>query len=440
MYVIGLLFYIGMVSLYYFDSIKKLVAEAVHLAPEISIVIGFITIYPLAIFLYHLVFRLRAYNYGRYLSSQAKLAASASVSFGLIGTFQGLTQMVSTISGAMSSGSGDTDLVMRMNVMIDSISSALASMSYAFITSICGVAASVLILIALNFFISYYKKAEPQTEAATTNNNSKEIGLLLAKINQVEELNLAVAKKLVGLPAIEEDSNKVITLLSEIKEGLHSTLSDISALNKNQIELQQATAAKLIEIQQSTASTLLEIQQFNIQELREIQQSNISALQEINQSNVSALGEFSRIIQESAGRNLSELNAIMSEQKQAFGLISSSLDDVNANLEQTFIYTKQLPELINKHNTVHETLQEVKNDIINGLRLLSNDVRLIPDLLHSQNTSTNTLIEVQQSFSENMRQTSVKIEELIAEQKKARLTSSKVRKSLQEALEIFADE
>lgn len=405
MYVIGILFYIGMVSLYiFFDSIKDLVAQAVQLAPEISIIIGITALYPLVIFLSHLILGMKAYNYGRYLSSQAKLSASAAVSFGLIGTFQGLTQMVSTISAAMSSGPDDTDLVERMNVMINSISSALSSMSYAFITSICGVAASVLVLLSLNFFSSYYKKQDQQPEINTGKDYSREMNLLLSKINQVEEVNLAIAKKLVGLPPIEEDSAKVISLLSDMKNNLNSTLSDIAALSKNQLEIQQSTITALHEFSQIMQQT-----------------ANIS--------------------RETANRSLSELHSIAGEHKQALELISSGIDNVGLTLEKTFSYTRQLPELINdKQDKVHELLQVMQNDMNDNLQLLRNDIRLIPDLLHLQNSSTNILIEVQQGFSENIHQANNKLEELIGIQKKSSLSSGKIRESLQQALEIFADE
>lgn len=56
--------------------------------------------------------------------------------------------MVSAIAGSLG---GEGDLAAKMGAMISSISSALTAMSFAFLTSILGVAVSVLLLVSLNF-------------------------------------------------------------------------------------------------------------------------------------------------------------------------------------------------------------------------------------------------------------------------------------------------
>ncbi|HDC1342934.1 TPA: hypothetical protein O7V46_005101, partial [Escherichia coli] len=88
------------------------------------------------------------------IDSQTKIAASVAVSVGLIGTFQGLTAMVSAIASSMG---GEGDMSEKMGSMLSAISSALSAMSYAFLTSILGVAVSVLLLLSLNFWLFYFK-------------------------------------------------------------------------------------------------------------------------------------------------------------------------------------------------------------------------------------------------------------------------------------------
>ncbi|TOD19776.1 hypothetical protein CGJ69_24615, partial [Vibrio parahaemolyticus] len=77
-----------------------------------------------------------------------------AVSLGLIGTFQGLTAMVSSIAASMG---GEGDLSEKMGSMIGAISQALSAMSYAFLTSILGVAVSVLLILSLNFWSFRFK-------------------------------------------------------------------------------------------------------------------------------------------------------------------------------------------------------------------------------------------------------------------------------------------
>ncbi|HGB6042461.1 TPA: hypothetical protein ACIVWC_004930, partial [Salmonella enterica subsp. diarizonae serovar 61:l,v:z35] len=62
--------------------------------------------------------------------------------------------MVSSIAKSMG---GSSDMAEKMNSMLNAIASALSAMSYAFLTSILGVAVSVLLLLSLNFWMFYFK-------------------------------------------------------------------------------------------------------------------------------------------------------------------------------------------------------------------------------------------------------------------------------------------
>ncbi|HAB5480720.1 TPA_asm: hypothetical protein GB236_23270, partial [Salmonella enterica subsp. diarizonae] len=163
---LGLVFYILTAVCYLlFPAIKNMVNQAAFLAPQITYACGVLFILPLLLFLTHWVFRLKARKYYALLATQTKLAASVAVSLGLIGTFMGLTDMVSAISGSLG---GEGDLAAKMGAMISSISSALTAMSFAFLTSILGVTVSVLLLVSLNFWEFYY-----ETENNTGKNPEK---------------------------------------------------------------------------------------------------------------------------------------------------------------------------------------------------------------------------------------------------------------------------
>ncbi len=231
MFVIAILVYLlTVVSFVSFPAMRFLFHEAITLAPEVAGAVCVVCFYPLVIFLVHLTRRMRGYEYGVYLTSQAKLAASLSVSLGLIGTFQGLTEMVSTISKSMQSG-GD-DLVERMNLMISSISSALSSMSYAFITSIFGVASSVIILLSLNYMITYYdKKASTENKTQDADDyNSERLEKISDELKGLNNINFSIMERLL---ACNQQNNLADDYLKNISELIsqNNSITNNAAIN-----------------------------------------------------------------------------------------------------------------------------------------------------------------------------------------------------------------
>ncbi|EII1487419.1 hypothetical protein LGZ29_004596 [Escherichia coli] len=155
MYIIGFIFYLMIVvSYFYVDEIYEIINQSYILAEAITLTMGILYIYPLVIFLFICVFSKKTQKHKKLIDSQTKIAASVAVSVGLIGTFQGLTAMVSAIASSMG---GEGDMSEKMGSMLSAISSALSAMSYAFLTSILGVAVSVLLLLSLNFWLFYFK-------------------------------------------------------------------------------------------------------------------------------------------------------------------------------------------------------------------------------------------------------------------------------------------
>lgn len=102
MYLIGFLFYIIIaISYFHIDEIYEIVNQSYLLAQSITIGMGVLYIYPLAIFVFICALSKKTDKHKHIIDSQTKIAASVSVSLGLIGTFQGLTAMVSSIASSM---------------------------------------------------------------------------------------------------------------------------------------------------------------------------------------------------------------------------------------------------------------------------------------------------------------------------------------------------
>ncbi|EKS2760706.1 hypothetical protein QBK36_003988 [Salmonella enterica] len=256
MYFLGLVFYILTAVCYLlFPAIKNMVNQAAFLAPQITYACGVLFILPLFLFLTHWVFRLKARKYYALLATQTKLAASVAVSLGLIGTFMGLTDMVSAISGSLG---GEGDLAAKMGAMISSISSALTAMSFAFLTSILGVTVSVLLLVSLNFWEFYY-----ETENNTGKNPEKvpsenELHALLNRITLLEEINTNIANKLVYIPENTDLSELLVVNSNTMAENLlqiNTTVKNIEKVTKAFAEVSDnalvSINASLMDVNQS---------------------------------------------------------------------------------------------------------------------------------------------------------------------------------------------
>ncbi|EBD0999545.1 hypothetical protein FAX71_26065, partial [Salmonella enterica] len=234
---------------------KNMVNQAAFLAPQITYACGVLFILPLLLFLTHWVFRLKARKYYALLATQTKLAASVAVSLGLIGTFMGLTDMVSAISGSLG---GEGDLAAKMGAMISSISSALTAMSFAFLTSILGVTVSVLLLVSLNFWEFYY-----ETENNTGKNPEKvpsenELHALLNRITLLEEINTNIANKLVYIPENTDLSELLVVNSNTMAENLlqiNTTVKNIEKVTKAFAEVSDnalvSINASLMDVNQS---------------------------------------------------------------------------------------------------------------------------------------------------------------------------------------------
>ncbi|MEX9985933.1 hypothetical protein AB7W97_09795 [Providencia rettgeri] len=219
MYYLGLFFYAAtFLACFLLQSVREMVQQCLLLAPEISYTMIGIYIYPLVIFLFHRLFNKNKKSNYTLLSNQTKLSASVTVSLGLIGTFIGLTGMITAISASLG---GEGDVSEKMNAMISSISMALNSMSFAFLTSILGVSISVLLLVSLNFFHFFYQKENKKTQQQSAN-YSEELNHIQETLNTLQKANINIAQKMISVT----ENNELATDISSHLLALSSTAQE----------------------------------------------------------------------------------------------------------------------------------------------------------------------------------------------------------------------
>ncbi|AWS49551.1 MULTISPECIES: hypothetical protein [Providencia] len=228
MYYIGLLFYaVTFLAFFFIQAVQEIVQQCLSLAPEISYTMIGIYIYPLIIFLCHKIFKKNQLSHYVFLSNQTKLSASVSVSLGLIGTFIGLTGMITAISASLS---GDGDVSEKMNAMISSISMALNSMSFAFLTSILGVSVSVLLLVSLNFFNFFYQKENKKSKAKTSTIHTEELNKIQETLSNLQDVNINIAQKIVSIPENNELTNQITTHLLTLSTTAQENLTVLRSI------------------------------------------------------------------------------------------------------------------------------------------------------------------------------------------------------------------
>lgn len=258
MHFLGLIFYILTAACYFlFPAIKNMVNQAAFLAPQITYACGVLFVLPLLLFLTHWVFRLKARKYYTLLATQTKLAASVAVSLGLIGTFMGLTDMVSAISGSLG---GEGDLAAKMGAMISSISSALTAMSFAFLTSILGVTVSVLLLVSLNFWEFYYETENNAEKMSGNIPSENELNALLNRITLLEEINTNIANKLIYIPENTELTELLVVNNNAMAENLiqiNTTIKNIEKITKAFTEISDSALV-------SINTSLMDVNQSNM--------------------------------------------------------------------------------------------------------------------------------------------------------------------------------
>ncbi|ECG1028226.1 hypothetical protein DPD72_03105 [Salmonella enterica subsp. salamae] len=314
MYFLGLIFYVLTATCYLlFPAIKNMVNQAAFLAPQITYVCGLLFILPLLLFLTHIVFRLKARRYYVLLATQTKLAASVAVSLGLIGTFMGLTDMVSAIAGSLG---GEGDLAAKMGAMISSISSALTAMSFAFLTSILGVAVSVLLLVSLNFWEFYYETENNAEKTPGKAPSEDELHALLNRIMLLEEINTNLANKLVCIP----DNTNLAEQLAVNSNTIAENLSQINTTIKSIEVITKAFAETSDNALVSINTSLMDVNQNNMVANEKIIASN-ERLMDLNigiSTLLTLMKKISEFNEEMENKKAEQLKVIIDRQENYF--------------------------------------------------------------------------------------------------------------------------
>ncbi|EIY6648701.1 hypothetical protein MNG63_002608 [Salmonella enterica] len=314
MYFLGLIFYVLTATCYLlFPAIKNMVNQAAFLAPQITYACGLLFILPLLLFLTHIVFRLKARRYYVLLATQTKLAASVAVSLGLIGTFMGLTDMVSAIAGSLG---GEGDLAAKMGAMISSISSALTAMSFAFLTSILGVAVSVLLLVSLNFWEFYYETENNAEKTPGKAPSEDELHALLNRIMLLEEINTNLANKLVCIP----DNTNLAERLAVNSNTIAENLSQINTTIKSIEVITKAFAETSDNALVSINTSLMDVNQNNMVANEKIIASN-ERLIDLNigiSTLLTLMKKISEFNEEMENKKAEQLKAIIDRQENYF--------------------------------------------------------------------------------------------------------------------------
>lgn len=244
MYYLGLFFYAAtFLACFLLQSVREMVQQCLLLAPEISYTMIGIYIYPLVIFLFHRLFNKNKQSNYTLLSNQTKLSASVTVSLGLIGTFIGLTGMITAISASLG---GEGDISEKMNAMISSISMALNSMSFAFLTSILGVSISVLLLVSLNFFHFFYQKENKKTQQQPTN-YLEELNHIQETLNTLQKVNINIAQKMISVTEGNELATDISSRLLTLSTTAQEHLEVLQSIKESDDDWKRKLAVYLLE-------------------------------------------------------------------------------------------------------------------------------------------------------------------------------------------------
>ncbi|MCY9861139.1 hypothetical protein OTK49_01165 [Vibrio coralliirubri] len=301
MHFIGYLIYGVVIASYFFaPAVTSLINMSVDLATEIAVACIVIAFYPPLYFLYlHIFGKKDKVSYER-LCSVSQTSGNTVVSLGLIGTFVGLTDMIGKIAGAIGGEGGSIDE--QIALIMVAIGESLNAMSFAFLTSVMGVAGSVVIFAATIYFKMFFDKtskddAENISDEAmeariaaieednqkirrfmnrviNANIDRKELAsIVISNTLQVKALSEAAGKLATSIESQCESNQDVTTGLKELKEtvakmeqnqeammkfeaGSYKTLAQMSEMTSQMTESEKARSEKTNKVIEAIAQGL----------------------------------------------------------------------------------------------------------------------------------------------------------------------------------------
>ncbi|MCM0149078.1 hypothetical protein [Photobacterium galatheae] len=229
-----------------------------ELATEITIGCLLVAIYPPLKFLtYHIRGMKDKVSYER-ICSVSQTCGNTVVSLGLIGTFVGLTQMIEKIAGAIGGEGGSIDE--QIALIMTAIGESLNAMSFAFLTSVMGVAASVMIFCASVYFKMYFGQEDVEDEAHISDETllerlqklEEDNNKLRRYMNRIiqsnvdrKELASIVISNTIQVKALTEASGKLATSIHSQGELNETVINSIHEFKDNLSKIQQSQEAIL---------------------------------------------------------------------------------------------------------------------------------------------------------------------------------------------------
>lgn len=259
MHYFGYIIYaIVIMSIAFVPAANTLVVTSYELATEITVGCLVIAVYPPLQFLYYNIRGMRQQVHFERMCSVSQTCGNTVVSLGLIGTFVGLTQMIEKIAGAIGGEGGSLDE--QIAIIMTAIGESLDAMSFAFLTSVMGVAASVTIFAASVYFKMYFDQNEAEDESVVTDEAMED-----------------------RLSKIEGEATKVRQFLSRVINNSIDRTEMASIIVSNSLQLKEiaSSSAKLSKSIESQIETNME--------LRELIKNLTGTLSEITESQASSL-------------------------------------------------------------------------------------------------------------------------------------------------------
>lgn len=274
MHYIGYLIYAAVVAAFYHvDKVHEQVTMAYELATEIVMGCLIIGTIPLFVFLIFHVSRKNQLQHKQTFNTISGACASIVVSLGLIGTFVGLTDMITQIAGAVGAEGGSIEE--QISGIMLAIGSSLDAMAFAFLTSVMGVSGSVIVLAASVCFREYFDpddtsssgEVELDSEAMTKlihDNNqiklyiNKLIGTSLDK-NEIASILINNSKQAGELSKSVKRLNDIYTVEIEREEALNDRMDSqdkvVQSLIKQQIAQEKLLSRLIMVTEANTKAT-----------------------------------------------------------------------------------------------------------------------------------------------------------------------------------------
>lgn len=335
MYILGLLIYIAIPILtYVFPAARALVTQCFQLSPEITVLIVVAYVYPLSVFAYSLLKKQQDVSHLAYFRSQVKLASSLAVSFGLIGTFIGLSEMIAGIAAGMGA---DGDFSEKMEALLSSIGVALDSMSFAFLTSILGVSCSVSVLIASNYLNTFFEKEHVQGENSANSGEGADSAIEGLSQEQQEVINenfRQVQKSIDDTLNLINSKDKVWTDLytllennsgSTVVQAFSASLAENNRLAQQQSDQVQQIYSEQASMYQKMDTSLTDYAQYMQQQT----DSMVSAIAGMS-AEIGRMGDLIDSTSHQTNRAINENGDVIERVNSAF---SEALTNTNAQLK-----------------------------------------------------------------------------------------------------------